>query len=90
MAWVRDKRKQPNDQKIAACGSSCIGTHTLVGAAAGCDLLILKKSPVTRTGLLGCSGCLEHHTLATQVIVIGAAEVGHAIRAQLDDAGGQG
>jgi hypothetical protein len=43
MAWVRDKRKQPNDQKIAACGSSYIGTHTPVGAAAGCDLLILKQ-----------------------------------------------
>ncbi|EPA94112.1 hypothetical protein PG5_54140 [Pseudomonas sp. G5(2012)] len=26
------------DQKIAACGSSYMGLHFLVGAAAGCDL----------------------------------------------------
>jgi hypothetical protein len=31
------------DQKIAACGSSYRGTQSHVGAAAGCDLLILKN-----------------------------------------------
>jgi hypothetical protein len=29
------------NQKIAACGSSYTDLHTPVGAAAGCDLLIL-------------------------------------------------
>jgi hypothetical protein len=44
MAWVLDKRKQANDQKIAAFGSSYMGTP--VGAAEGCDLLIFKiKKP---------------------------------------------
>ncbi len=33
---------------------------------------------------------LKHHPLATQVVVIGAAEVDHAAWAQLDDTGGQG
>jgi hypothetical protein len=31
---------QLKEQKIAACGSSCIGMHFPVGAAEGCDLLI--------------------------------------------------
>ncbi|KAB0515253.1 hypothetical protein F7R05_06260 [Pseudomonas koreensis] len=35
------------DQKIAGFGSACIGMHSSVGAAEGCDLLIFKplRSP---------------------------------------------
>jgi hypothetical protein len=47
MARLWNKGKQANDLKIAAFGSSHIGTWTPVGAGEGCDLLIFenKKAP---------------------------------------------
>ncbi|KAB0512263.1 hypothetical protein F7R05_18860 [Pseudomonas koreensis] len=41
------RRKCPRleDQKIAAFGSSYRGTHSNVGAAEGCDLLISNQNP---------------------------------------------
>ncbi|WP_224788474.1 hypothetical protein, partial [Pseudomonas fluorescens] len=41
MAWVWNKRKLANDQKIAAFGSSYRERIPNVGAAKGCDLLLL-------------------------------------------------
>jgi hypothetical protein len=43
------------DQKIAASGSSCIGPHSPVGGAEGCDLLIF----LTNATALGRCFALE-------------------------------
>src|SRR5262249_23091281 len=78
---------------LSVANASSVGAISIANRTAGsaCDAQGAASPPLANEfAPTGARGDSDNHTLAAQVVVVGAAEVGHAGFRELDDARGQG